>query len=336
MVWFHFCTANHNQMGRASLNDQAEMFEAGLLDLGHRVTFSDHTVEPAAINIFWECFSPAAVKRMAALTVPYGIIATEIPDGTGFNWRREKKWLTRYEGFKTVAARAAFIWSAYEAAMPFYESFCPSVFVDFGFSERLIPSYSHQVPIHDFSFYGLSTPYREHAIDKIRRHANVQWPKTFLTPQQVGELIGQSKIGINFKQSEGWPVPSGTKLMRLMMAKRGVASEYVPVATRQGEIAGICPPDVDFADYALELLHGDYKARADAVFERYRAELPMAAILERAIDHTIPAVMPLLSSHAPPVFIKNDNYSRFMPLPLRSRLVRVVRSAQKMAKGLIP
>ena len=328
MTWFHFCTANHNQTGRSSLSDMAEWYEAGLRDLGHRVTFSESHLESGAVNIFWECFSPKMVKAIREKNIPYGIIATEIPTGNTFNWRTEAKWAKRFECFKEVAQRSRFIWTMVEDSVPFSAQFSATAYVPFGFSERLIPSYINDTPRHDFCFFGNRTPYRESAINKIRKHADVEWPEAFLTPAQIGALIGASKIGINFKQSPQWPIPSPTRLGRLIMAKRGIACEYVPVPTRQGEIVGLCPPDMDFADYALSLLSGDYKARAEETFERYRTEMPMSQILEQVTDVTLANTN--LTHDDGKIRICNENYPRLITPAVRSRLARVIGRAKKL------
>jgi hypothetical protein len=174
-----------------------------------------------------------------------------------------------------------------------------------GFSERLIPAHDFLQPEHDFCFFGLRTPYRERLVERLRKYAKVEWPEKFLSPDEVGELIGKSKIGLSFRQSESWPIPSPTRLGRLMMAKRGVAAEFVPVATSQGEIAGICPPSSDFADYALEILNSDWRSRAEGVFDDYRLKMPMRDIMQRVLNQTVdgihasgPAAQPRSMRHA--------------------------------------
>jgi hypothetical protein len=291
MAWFHFCTGNHHEIGRATLGDMADWFEAGLLELGHKVTFSDSRVEPYAINLFWEYFGPEDAERIARSGVSYGIVATEIPDGAAFNWRREQAWKVRFDSFQEVAKRASFIWSMVESAVPFYSKFSPTAFLELGFSERLVPDYVNHEPENDFCFFGLRTPYREEAIEKIRKYAQVEWPDGFPSTLGVGKLIARSKIGLCFKQSEMWPIPSQTRLGRLMIGKRGVAAEYVPIPTRHGEIAGLCPLAFDFSDYALDLLHSDWKRRADEVFEHYRSRMPMRDILQDVLDRTVSDVL---------------------------------------------
>ena len=67
------------------------------------------------------------------------------------------------------------------------------------------------------------------------------------------------------------------------MAKRG-ASGNVAIAARQGGITGLCPKDVDFADYAML---PDWRTRAEAAFEQYRAKMPMRDIMVQILDRTI-------------------------------------------------
>ena len=139
MAWFHFCNVNHDENGRSTLVDMANWFEAGLLDLGHKVTFSESHLETQAVNILWERFSPRIGREIAESGVVYGLVATEIPDGYAFNWRREPQWKERFDSFHAVANRAAFIWTMIESTLPFYSQFCPTAYMKLGFSERLIP-----------------------------------------------------------------------------------------------------------------------------------------------------------------------------------------------------
>ena len=236
--------------------------------------------------------SPRFMRDLIQSGVTYGLIATEIPDGTGFNWRTDPEWRLRFQNCNKVAAGAAFIWAQIECTMPHYAQFAPTSFTALGFSERLVPNYIDEEPSRDFCFFGLRTPYRVAAIEHLRRHAEVEWPETMLSAEGVGDLIARSRIGISFKQSPQWPVPSPPRLGRLMLAKRGVAAEHVPIATEQGEIAGLCPPDRDFVDYALSMLDGNWRKRAETTFETYRARMPMKVIMERALDESLGGARP--------------------------------------------
>lgn len=320
MAWFHFCTANHNAVGRSTLADMAAWFEAGLLDLGHTVTFSATSVERSAINLFWEYFEPGMPEALLGTGIEFGIIATEIPDGQGFNWQREPRWTSRFATFVKVAKHARFIWTMTECSVPFYAQFCPTAFVELGYSPRLLPAGQNPNPHIDFCFFGLRTPHREAVIQQLEKHAHVVWPAGLLSPAGVAELISNSRVGLNFKQSAQWPIPSPTRLGRLLMAKRAVAAEHVPTPTRQGDIVGIGPEGVPFHEYALHILEGGWRHQAHMAFERYRTEMPMARIMEQVLEQTISQRS---SSHDaetiairlfPPVLIGEDalwNYFRW-------------------------
>jgi hypothetical protein len=70
----------------------------------------DFDVEPDAINVFWEFFLPGMAEEIAKTAIVYGIAATEIADGSSFNWRRDSWWNARFGSFFEVANRASFIW----------------------------------------------------------------------------------------------------------------------------------------------------------------------------------------------------------------------------------
>jgi len=289
-MWFHFCTFNHDPIGRSTLADMAAWFEAGLLDLGHKVTFSDLQMEPQAINLLWECFRPGMGRQISETGVKYGIIATEIPDGVSFNWREEPHWRERFNAFAEVAAGSSFIWTMVESTIPYYSQFCPTAFIELGFSGRLIPDYINSKPEFDFSFFGLRTPYRLEAVERIRRHAKVEWPERFLSAGEVGTLIGKTRVGLNFKQSDRWPVPSPTRLGRLLMAKRSIAAERTETETRQGMIAGQAPDGQDFVEFALQTLNSDWKQRGERAFETYRSQMLMRSIVESVLERTVSGV----------------------------------------------
>lgn len=284
-MWFHFCTSNHNAIGRETLEDMYNWFQAGLSELGHQVTISSEEVHEGAINIFWENFLPGMGDKIKRTKTIYGIVATEIPFGDSFNGRSDGPWPLRWKGFPEVASGASFIWTMVESTVPFYSQFAPTAFMELGYSELLVPKKTIENPDIDFSFFGLRTPYREKVIKKLEKKAKVLCPKKFLTSEGVSELIARTKVGLSFKQSETWPIPSPTRLGRHLMAKRGLVTEHTSVITRQAELVSVVPEGRDFVEFALEKLK-TWKADAEIAFERFRIEMPMKSILENILDQT--------------------------------------------------
>lgn len=284
---FHFCAVNHEAVGRRTLADVQSWVEAGLRELGHEVTSSETELDPGAINLLWEKFLPGFGRRFRAAGVRYGVICTEIPDGDGFNWRRDDEWVERWRGFGEAAEGADFIWATVESAVPDYARYAPAGYMEFGYAAALVPPPAPQEPTADFCFYGLPTPHRRDLVERLRRHASVEWPDRIGSVDEINALIGRARIGLCFKQSETWPAPSSTRLGRLLMARRGIAAERTRVITRQAALVPTAAEGEDFVDFALGRLHGSWRQDAQTAFERYRDELPMAGIMERLIDVTI-------------------------------------------------
>lgn len=286
-MWFHFCFANHLPLGRLTLSDMFDWLNAGLKELGHEVTFHEYKLAPSAINILWEYSFPGLSDALYKSGCVYGLIGTEIPDGAGFNQRREPEWQIRWGSFQEVGANAAFIWSMVEDVLPFYSAFAPASFVELGFSKYLIPWRPIKRPRYDFVFFGLKTPYRIEIISKLEKYARIIWPERLVLPNEINHLIFSAKIGLLLKQSEEWAIPSPTRLARFIMARRGIAAERTNVITRQSEFIPIQPKGESFVEYALGQLHAPWKKQANESFKRFRDEMPMRVIMERLLDQTV-------------------------------------------------
>lgn len=287
-MWFHLYLGNHDDIaGRNSLYDMVEWLVAGLTDLEHHVTVGD-TIAPQAMNIIWDNFRHGDERLVANGGFRFGLIATEIPTGATFNWRDEPPWPERRQAFEAVAPHAQFIWSTVEDSVPQYQRFAPAGYLELGFSERMIdPICSTAKPRFDFAFYGLLTPYRVSILEKLRRHCDIIVPETFLEGKAINKFIASAKIGICFKQSPSWPIPSPTRVGRLLHARRGIAAEFAARPTRVGQLIPMAGETADFAEFCLERLQEPWKLRADAALERFRATMPMRLILEKLLDTTL-------------------------------------------------
>lgn len=285
-MWVHFFVGNHDAVGQLTLHDMIQWFEAGFRELNHHVT-AGNTLAPGAINLIWENSARGHALALKESGVTYGIVGTEIPDGTGFNWRSDPPWPERWRAFEELAHGASFIWSMIENSVVDYSRFAPTGFMELGYSDLLIPYQARWDPEFDFGFYGLLTPHRQAVLEELGRYCKIITPKTMLLPSELSAFISQCRIGINFRQSPQWPIPSPTRLGRLLHARRGAVSEYVPIPTRQGLCAAIAGPTENFPEYCLDRLGRDWKQDAEDSLERYRTTMPMKDILERLLDATI-------------------------------------------------
>lgn len=283
---FHFCTANHSVQGRASLIDMMVWFRAGLERLGHRVTESDKGMDPAAMNVLWELFMPEDARLLRESGVRYGIVATEVADGGGFNSRRDGAWPERWAGFLDAVAGASFIWTTVERSVAAYARFAPTAFIEFGFIDELVLPPTAEDPAGDFFFLGSATEYRTQLVDRLRGQARVFWPGTIVSWAAYPKIMASAKVGLVLKLTPDWPLPSPARVGRIIMARRGLACEYMADTTRQSRIVPAAPEDADFIEFAMGKLQGPWRRDAEEAFERYRTEMPMDRIMARALDAT--------------------------------------------------
>lgn len=286
LMHFHFCMSNHNEVGRRTLRDMYLWLQSGLKALGHTVTLSETECEPGALNVFWEYFMPGVAEELRESGVRYGLIATEIFDGRGFNYLRDGNFTQRWKGFCTAAEGASFIWSMVASNLPVLEWFAPSAYIDLGFCDDFRFD-DRSEPDIDFSFLGFHTPYRKELLDRFARRASVVTPGRILTFEERNDLMLRTRINLSLKQSEQWLIPSPTRTGLALMAKRGLAAERTLALTRPAEIAPMAAPGEDYVDFALAQLNGPWKKQAEAAYERFRTELPMRRIMETALDDTV-------------------------------------------------
>jgi hypothetical protein len=288
---FHFCDFNHDDAGRATLNDMFCWFEAGLLELGHSVT-RGQVVEKYSLNVLWEHFPrhPWLGRFLRKNNISYGIVATEIPTRTGtFNGRRDGEWLLRYKSFADVAKSAKFIWSMTKESVAFYSKYATTCYIELGYSSRLLPSRWEicNSPDFDFSFYGLRNAHRVSLFERLEKRFNICWPEKVLD-RDLYSFITSSRYSLNFLQDSRWPVPSPTKVGRSLHASRQVVSEYCVAPTSQSRYI-VFPPssECDFVDFCLQLDKERYLESGRLSMEAYREEMPMKEIMESVLDSTI-------------------------------------------------
>jgi len=291
---FHFSAFNVLGWGKGTLLDMYLWLRAGLEDLGHEVTFSDVSLDPRALNVVWEGFSPDSGEELRASGLRYGVIVTEFMDGTGFNKgtpqsdqpdRRDESYRRRWDAFQAAASKARFFWSMVESNVAGLRERAPASFIELGFSDRLVPAVSVE-PSIDFSFTGIITPHRQRILEALEKRAQVVWHRTLLPLTERDELFLATRINLSPNKTSDWQMPSPTRVGKALMSKRGIALDRTPQRTRQSNLVDCCPQGMDYVDFAIDRLSQDWRSAADTAFERYRSELPMKRIMERVLDES--------------------------------------------------
>jgi hypothetical protein len=291
---FHFCTYNAIGAGKGTLLDMYLWLQAGLEDLGHEVTFSDEALSPSALNVIWEGFSRESGEELRISSFEYGLIVTEFMDGSGFNKgtpqsdrtdRRDEAYRLRWDGFQSAASRARFFWSMVQSNVAGLRQQAPASFIELGYSDRLVPAAAED-PTIDFSFTGIVTPHRQRILESLEKRAQVVWHRQLLPLAERDRLFLATRVNLSPNKTVDWQMPSPTRVGKALLSKRGIALDRTPQRTRQSNLVECCPEGMDYVDFALARLNQDWRSTAEAAFERYRAELPMKAIMERVLDES--------------------------------------------------
>jgi hypothetical protein len=259
------------------------------------------------MNVLWEGFSPESGEALRVSGLRYGIIVTEFMDGSGFNKgtprssqadRRDETYRKRWLGFEAAASRAHFFWSMVESNVPALRRRAPAAFVELGYSDLLLPKRVEE-PTIDFSFSGILTPHRQRILEVLEKRARVVWHGMPIPIAERDHLFQATRINLSINKTVDWEMPSGTRVGLALLSKRGIALDRTPQRTRLSSFVDACPECVDYVDFALERLNGDWQKTAEIAFERYRAELPMKQVMERALDETCRAEFIATTDAAP-------------------------------------
>jgi len=285
-VHFHICLVNHGSDGRDSITDSLTWVQAGLEENGHQVTVSDTAAERGAINIFWEFFLPELAEQLVSSKLEYGIIATEIPDGTGFNTRTDIAWINRWQSFQTAAAGARFIWCMNELSIEAYSQFARTAYLEFGFTERLVPSTPRARPTYDFSFTGLPFDYRLGMLQALARRASVTYAGGIVSYAEQSGILRSGRVGLALKQTPAWQWPSISRIGRLVHESIPVAAEWTSVQIGVSRLVPQPAEGEDFVEFAISRLSLNLEAEAAQILERYRAT-PMQRCMARALEQTL-------------------------------------------------
>ena len=283
---FHLTVGNHS-VGRLTLRDPVTWVSSGLVESGHKVTYSESVIATDATNIFWEYFRPDFATFLARSGASYGIIATEIPDGDGFNNRRDWDWSIRWEGFKIAAAHAKFIWCMVEESVPAYAQFAPAAFLELGYTDQLLGDPPSGKPTHDFTFTGTPNDHRKLILDRLALDASVISPGGLVSYEDQLRILRSGRIALALKQSPDWRWPSPSRLGLLLHQRIPLAAEYTPYDDPVSRLVPTPGADEDFAGWALKRLERtDLQAAADAALDEYRTR-PMRQCVSRALDLTL-------------------------------------------------
>lgn len=282
---FHFTMLNHHPVAIGTLAEQVSWLTEGLESLGHEVTYSDKGSNPDAINLLWECFHPEFAEHMVTSGRRYGIIATEVPDGRGWNNVRIGSWPKRWRGFKIASRGAEFVWSLIPEAVPYYREKLglKASYLEYGFSERMVLKSRRDRDI-DFFFYGGLGGHRFGRINDLARKGFKAWhPGQIVSPEIRDAMLRRSKVVLGLKYHPTWKHTSASRVGRAILGNCAVAHEWTETPLRPAHLVPMMPKDGDWVEFASSV-RDRAKLFAESALERYRIEMPIRQTMQSALE----------------------------------------------------
>ena len=293
---FYLYVRNHGSV----VQDLALHLQKSLESCGHAAYFSTKLVS-GACNIIVENFGPKLVEMSIELAhrgTPFIIWATEEITGETFNvdvdeshshYGDREHWKLRYDNFVTVAEHAAAVWVPVEALVDTYRAAVPDVpvqFVPHGFAEGY-PKVAQRPESDkniDFYFSGTPTAHRRTLLAALGEKHSVMMHHHELPEYVRRDYLSRAKVCLSLRLGPQTRLPSVSRMHGLIMNRCYTLHEQCPLPSHLDPFVVHVPWDRMRAECEEALRAPGRQARADAMRDRLRQELPMKQILPRLLD----------------------------------------------------
>ncbi|MBY0430243.1 MAG: hypothetical protein K2Q10_03525 [Rhodospirillales bacterium] len=291
---FNFFLGNHPGIeSLEGIRDVTIFIKAGLEELGHKVILStDHLVKNG-INLVYENFSDEFINCIVSNpTLSYGIICSELFDGTLINDFQGNSWLERAINLRRAAHQADFLWvfspesmSAYATLVRHHGRCFPITLGYTGSLNELAPA--ERMAERDLVFMGALTPYR---VKVIKRLAQAGFSIAMTTGRQPvflrNAILEQGRVHLALRMNEDWKYPSHSRIVYLLTNGRRIVAEACLQCERFEDYTLRVESDqlVEACDLALH--DTTVRQSLEQRIARFRDEIRMRDIMERLIDQT--------------------------------------------------
>lgn len=299
---------NHHPKAHDILQDIVLPIAAGLRDLGHEVEIGVTPPQRGVTNVVIEYFrDPWILDRLKGLD--YVLVGTEYADGGGFNGKRTRTWVKRWQGFVALAPAARAIWVICDDGAEGYRHLAPTAQISLGWSSSLETPPSSGPRRFDLYAYGkLTSPARRATLDQLGSRLRVAATQ-LSSRQERDDLLQASLFSYGFRPYQSVAFASTSRIVASLMQSVPVLQERVDRPSPLVDALEI----VDGADDVLARWD-DLVARRQAILDRQMAAwraMPASAIMAQALavmrparDHG-PVVRPRLSLLERFIFLRN-------------------------------
>ncbi len=225
---------NHNERGRASLEDVIGIIGNQLYALGHTCIWNkadDHFITRAVgYNIIVEGFTPYIIDRIKEGYeggARFICIATEEPTPNGFNHGRQKEMRWRQTNFPEAAKyfEAILCLVPGQHVIDWYNQWAPTAYIELGHAPTLRRLTTYE-PEFDFGFFGSISQRRYQILKRIRKiYRNVLIVHEFPTQQERDDAIKHCKVVLQIKKYDEMEVVSSSRCNTALNLGRPVLAE---------------------------------------------------------------------------------------------------------------
>ncbi len=231
---FQFNLMNHNERGKASLEDVIGIIGNQLYALGHtaiRNTADDHFItRHVGYNIIVEGFTPFVIDRIKDAYnqgARFICIATEEPTPNGFNHGRQKEMRWRQVNFPEAAKyfEAILCLVPGQHVIDWYNQWAPTAYIELGHAPTLLRKTNYE-PEFDFGFFGSVSQRRYQILKRIRKvYNNIIVVHEFPTQNERDDAIKHCKVVLQLKKYDEMEVVSSSRCNTALNLGRPVLAE---------------------------------------------------------------------------------------------------------------
>jgi len=233
-VQFKFSLFNHNERGKASLEDVIGIIGNQLYALGHTAIWDkadDYFItRDAGYNIIVEGFTPSIInvlKTSYEQGARFICIATEEPTPNGFNHGRQKEMRWRQTNFPEAAKYFESILCLVpgQHVINWYSQWKPTAYIELGHAPTLLRK-SITEPTFDFGFFGSISQRRYQILKRLRKvYRNILIVHEFPSQEERDQAIQHCKVVLLLKKYDEMEVVSSSRCNTSLNLGRPVLAE---------------------------------------------------------------------------------------------------------------
>jgi hypothetical protein len=277
-----------------TVSDSIRFVRAALEANGVPTRVGINQLDPKSINLFFDRFyeEPALPTVLKAGGMRYGLVCTEsiAPDGT-WNFGAEGDTKESLMAFELAARQADFVWCLLEQSVEYCRTLNPrTAFLPFGYLEAMetLVDIAWDRRDIDLLLCGLPSPRRDSIMAILSSQGYRTCYPGMAVPLTVRDmLMERSRLSLSVQKTERHDIVSVTRISHSVVNRVPLLLETADAGNRFAKYCLAAAPGTVAETAARHLRETDLEAWAQARYEEFRDEMPMASIMRRVLDATV-------------------------------------------------